>query len=107
LPDGIGKLKGSKVRWRRRSELNRLQHREIENRELAGFTLSPAGQQPESASWKAVWPPVWNTQGTKLYGSVERATRRKALSSGANVRSSDRKAEAEELKRQGKVAMRN
>jgi hypothetical protein len=78
LPDGIGKLKGSKVRWRRRSKLDRLQRREIENRELAGFTLYSDGQQPESESWKAVWPPVWNTQGTKLYGSVERATRRKA-----------------------------
>jgi hypothetical protein len=51
---------------------------ETENRKERSFTLYSDGRQPERASGTTDEPPDWNTQGPKLYGSVERATRRKA-----------------------------
>jgi hypothetical protein len=62
----------------RRSKLNRMQRKETENRKERNFTLYSDGRQPERASGTTDEPPDWNTQGPKLYGSVERATRRKA-----------------------------
>jgi hypothetical protein len=61
-----------------RSKLNRMRRKEAENRKERSFTLYPDGRQPERASGTTDEPPDWNTQGPKLYGSVERATRRKA-----------------------------
>jgi hypothetical protein len=61
-----------------RSKLNRMQRVESEDRKERNFTLYSDGQPNERASAKADEPPDWNTQGPKLYGSVERATRRKA-----------------------------
>jgi hypothetical protein len=55
-----------------------MQRREIENREGISFTLQSYGHSQERASGTAEAPPEWNTQGPKLYGSVEHATRRKA-----------------------------
>jgi hypothetical protein len=55
-----------------------MQRREIENREGISFTLYSDGRRPERASATADAPPEWNTQGPKLYGSVEHAARRKA-----------------------------
>jgi len=62
----------------KRSELNRKPRNEAENRREGNFTLYSDGRQPERASGTTDEPPDWNTQGPKLYGSVERATRRKA-----------------------------
>jgi len=55
-----------------------MQRREIENRKGISFTLYSDGRQQERASGTADAPPEWNTQGPKLYGSVEHAARRKA-----------------------------
>jgi len=61
-----------------RGKLNRMQRQETENRKELSFTLYSDGRLPERASGTTDEPPDWNTQGPKLYGSVERATRRKA-----------------------------
>jgi len=55
-----------------------MQRREIENRKGISFTLYSDGHSQERASGTADAAPEWNTQGPKLYGSVEHATRRKA-----------------------------
>jgi len=62
----------------RRGKPNGRQRKETENRKESNFTLYSDGRQPERASATTDEPPDWNTQGPKLYGSVERATRRKA-----------------------------
>jgi len=61
-----------------RSKLYRKPRKEAENRRERSFTLYSDGRQPERASGTTDEPPDWNRQGQKLYGSVERATRRKA-----------------------------
>jgi len=61
-----------------RNKLNRLGRDDAENRKERSFTLYSDGRQPGRASVTTDEPPDWNTQGAKLYGSVERATRRKA-----------------------------
>jgi hypothetical protein len=77
-PDGTGEVEGLSGSVERRSKLNRVQRKETENRKEGSFTLYSDGRQPERASGTTDEPPDWNTQGPKLYGSVERATRRKA-----------------------------
>ena len=77
-PDVTGEVEGLSGSVEGRGELNRTQRKEAENRKERSFTLYSDGRQPERASGTTDEPPDWNTQGPKLYGSVERATRRKA-----------------------------
>jgi len=84
----------------KRSELNRKPRKEAENRRERNFTLYSDGRQPERASGTTDEPPDWNTQGPKLYGSVERATRRKAQprTRGVQAEAARRRPERQEFK---------
>ena len=84
----------------KRSELNRKPRKEAENRREGNFTLYSDGRQPERASGTTDEPPDWNTQGPKLYGSVERATRRKAQprTRGVLAQAARRRPERQEFK---------